>query len=136
MEERLKPLCLCADRTDFNPGDGIAWELRTAWASERRQRSHDLYRGLPDTLCSFSSGRALLESSRRSWSGPRPPLHPLPAVDHRKQRQNQTRFSPIKTSTVSTAENLPPCPFWKQGLSLHILQTFNLNCAVPHNWSY
>lgn len=41
-----------------------------------------------------------------------------PLLDHRQQHQNQTRFSPIKTSTVSTAEDLPSLPFLETRLEL------------------
>jgi len=65
---------------DFNPEDDITQELRTDCALERRQRSFELCCGLPDMLCIFSSGNAMLETSRRSCSGLRPALHPLPTA--------------------------------------------------------
>lgn len=117
VEERLKPLCLCADGTGFNPGMVLLG--RGGQSGPRKEdRSHDLGCGLPDTLCVSSGGRGLLETSRRSWSGPRPPYIHSPLLDHRQQHQNQTRFSPIKTSTVSTAEDIPSLPFLETRLEL------------------
>lgn len=117
VEERLKPLCLCAHGTGFNPGMGAEDSLGLG-------KKTDLT--TPAVACLTRSAFPPVDGG--CW---KPHVEAgvardqLTSTPHCSTTASNTKTKPAslpsRPAPFPQQQISPPCPFWKQGLSSHIL---------------